>query len=359
MPKPHHYGLILAGGRGTRFWPLSRRDRAKQVLRVVGESTLIQATVERLSPLIPPERLWILTNSHLRPEIVRQLPRVPKEQILAEPEQRNTAPAIGLAGHILNSIDRDSVMGVFPSDHVITRPRRYLQFARSAFQAAERGSIAVLGIAPRRPDTAYGYIEFPAGVKPGSLEAVRVVKFREKPDLRTATRYVKAGRFYWNAGMFFWRTDVLAAALRRYQPKTATILSSLPLFSSRRFAGDLKQAFPRCENISIDYAVLERAPNVVGMACDDIGWSDVGSWDAVHELLPHDGDSNASSSDTLYESSSGNYVHANGKLVALLGVRDLIVVDTPDALLVADRSRAQQVGNLVKRLEQKGRNELL
>src|SRR5438132_924777 len=222
MAKAHHYGLILAGGRGTRFWPLSRRDRAKQVLRVVGESTLIQATVERLSPLIPPERLWVLTNSHLRAEIVRQLPRVPKEQILAEPEQRNTAPAIGLAGHILQSIDRDSVMGVFPSDHVIARPRRYLQFVRAAFQGAEKGSIAVLGIAPRHPDTGYGYIEFPAGVKAGSLEPSLVVKFREKPDLRTATRLVKAGSFCWNAGMSFWRTVVITTASRSVQTQNAT-----------------------------------------------------------------------------------------------------------------------------------------
>jgi len=187
MAKANHYGLILAGGRGTRFWPLSRRNRAKQVLSVVGESTLIEATVERLSVLIPPERLWILTNSHLRAEIVRQLPQVPKEQILAEPEQRNTAPAIGLAAHILQSIDKNSVMGVFPSDHVITRPRRYLQFVRPAFKAAEQGSIAVLGIAPRRPDTGYGYIEFPNGVKSGSLEPIKVVKFREKPDMAIGT----------------------------------------------------------------------------------------------------------------------------------------------------------------------------
>jgi len=359
MPKPNHYGLILAGGRGTRFWPLSRRSRAKQVLSVVGEATLIQSTVERLRPLIPPERLWVLTNSHLRAEIVRQLPDVPAAQILAEPEQRNTAPAIGLAAHIIRSLDPESVMGVFPSDHVIAKPRRYLQFVRSAFRAAEKGEIAVLGIAPRRPDTGYGYIEFPAGVKAGSLDPSRVLKFREKPDLATAKRFVKSGRFYWNAGMFFWRTDVLLAALRRYVPKTATILSALPEFSSRRFPQALKHAFPLCENISIDYAVLERAPNVTGLACDDIGWSDVGSWDAVHELLPQDGASNASLSETLYESSSGNYVHANGKLVVLLGVHDLIVVDTPDALLVADRKRAQQVGSLVKMLEEKGRNELL
>src|SRR5580704_420552 len=183
MSKQHHYGLILAGGRGTRFWPLSRRNRAKQVLSVVGESTLIEATVARLSPLIPPERLWVLTNSHLRAEIVRQLPQIPKRQILAEPEQRNTAAAIGLAAHILQSIDKDSVMGVFPSDHVISKPRRYLQFVRPALRAAEQGKIAVLGIEPRRPDTGYGYIEFPAGVRPGSLQSIPVIKFREKPEM--------------------------------------------------------------------------------------------------------------------------------------------------------------------------------
>jgi mannose-1-phosphate guanylyltransferase len=329
------------------------------VLNVVGESTLIQATVERLSPLIPPERLWVLTNDHLRAEIVRQLPRVPKAQILAEPEQRNTAPAVGLAAHILQSIDRESVMGVFPSDHVIQKPRRYLQFVGAAFRSAEKGDIAVLGIEPRRPETGYGYIEFPSGVKPGSLKPLEVLKFREKPDLKAAEAYVKAGRFYWNAGMFFWRTDVLLNALRRYLPKTATILSALPGFSNRRFVAELKRAFPLCENISIDYAVLERASNVVGLPCDNIGWSDVGSWDAVHELLPRDAAGNASGSETLLDGSSGNYVHARGKLVALLGVHDLIVVDTPDALLVADRKNAQQVGNLVKALEKMGRNELL
>lgn len=359
MSRSNHYGLILAGGRGTRFWPLSRRSRAKQVLNVIGESTLIQATVERLSPLIPPGRIWVLTNDNLRAEIVRQLPGVPKRQILAEPEARNTAPAIGLAAHILQSIDRDSVMGVFPSDHVITKPGRYLQFARSAFRAAAHGKIVVLGIAPRRPDTGYGYIEFPAGVEPGSLDPIPVARFREKPDAATARRFVKAGRFHWNAGMFFWRTATLLEALRRHLPKTFTILSALPAFADRRFATRLKQAFPLCESISIDYAVLERAENVVGLACDDIGWSDVGSWDAVHELLARDGNGNAARGEAIYAASAGNYVHAGGKLVALLGVRDLIVVDTPDALLVADRSRAQEVGSLVKLLEKQGRDDLL
>jgi mannose-1-phosphate guanylyltransferase len=356
---PHYYGLILAGGRGTRFWPRSRRKHAKQVLTIVGEHSLIQSTVERLSPLIPPERLWVLTNEHLRDEIVRQLPSVPKRQILAEPVQRNTAPAIGLAAHILHSLDPEAVMGVFPSDHVIAKPRRYLQLARAAFRAADAGKMAVLGIAPRWAETGYGYIEFPRGTPCGSLKPVRVLTFREKPDARTAARYVAAKRFYWNAGMFFWRADVLLEALRRHLPKTATLLASLPRFADRRFGAKLKETFPLCENISIDYAVLERAHNVVGLACDEIGWNDVGSWNAVYELLPRDSDRNAARSVIVSADSRGNYIDAGKKLVALLGANNLIVVDTPDALLIADRERAQQVGDIVKLLEQNNRDDLL
>ncbi|HXI43260.1 MAG TPA: sugar phosphate nucleotidyltransferase [Bryobacteraceae bacterium] len=355
----NHYGLILAGGRGTRFWPRSRRRHAKQVLSIVGERSLIQSTVDRLAPLIPPERLWVLTNEHLREEIVRQLPTVPRRQILAEPMQRNTAPAIGLAAQILYSIDRNAVMGVFPSDHVIAKPRRYLQFARAAFQAAGQGKIVVLGIVPRWAETGYGYIEFPRGTHSGSIDPVGVLKFREKPDARTAAKYVAAKRFFWNAGMFFWRAEVLLDALRRYLPKTTTILASLPRFSDRRFTAALGHAFPLCENISIDYAVLERAKNVVGLACDDIGWNDVGSWNAVYELLPKDRDGNVARSRIVSAGSSGNYIDAGNKLVALLGANDLIVVDTPDALLIADRDRAQQVGELVKLLEQNKREDLL
>jgi mannose-1-phosphate guanylyltransferase len=354
MPRStHYYGLILAGGRGTRFWPRSRRSHSKQVLRFLGDRSLIQQTVDRLRPLIPPERLWILTNDHLRAEIVRQLPEVPKNQILAEPAQRNTAPAIGLAAHILQSIDPDAVMGVFPSDHVIAKPARYLRFVRPAFQSAANGKIVVLGIEARWPETGYGYIEFPKSVKPGSREPIAVRRFREKPDLKTARRYVKSGNFYWNAGMFFWKTSVLLDALREYLPKTATLLASLPAFVHRGFGAKLKEAFPHCENISIDYAVLEKSPDVVGFATDDFGWNDVGSWNAVYELLARDNNGNVLDSETLARSSSGNYVHADGKLVALLGVKDLVVVDTPDALLIADRSRAQEVGDIVKELEKR------
>jgi mannose-1-phosphate guanylyltransferase len=357
MSKANYYGLILAGGRGTRFWPRSRRARAKQVLSFFGERSLIQQTVDRLAPVLPPERIWVLTNDHLRDEIVRQLPDVPKRQIIAEPAQRNTAPAIGLAAHILQQIDPKAVMGVFPSDHIIQLTAPYLRLVKSAFKSAEQGNITVLGIQPRWPETGYGYIQFAPGADLSGL--VPIQRFREKPLLAVAKKYVKAGNFYWNAGMFFWKTSVLLDSLREHLPKTATLLASLPPIASRKFTPALAETFPLCENISIDYAVLEKASKVAGLAAGDIGWSDVGSWNAVYELMSHDPWGNTGRGDMMMLDASGNYVDGGKKLIALLGVKDLVIVDTPDALLIADRSRSQEVGELVKLIEKQKRDELL
>jgi mannose-1-phosphate guanylyltransferase len=251
------------------------------------------------------------------------------------------------------------VMGVFPADHVIGDARAYRRLLRPAIRSARGGNIVVLGIQPRWAETGYGYIEFPRGIEAGSLAPSPVLRFREKPDAVTAARFVRKGNFYWNAGMFFWRASVLLDALRKFLPATAGLLDSLPSFGSRGFAKRVAEIFPQCENISIDYAVLEKSPGVVGLAAGDIGWNDVGSWNAVYELGRRDAHGNVLLGDTLVEDSKGMYVDSHGKLVALLGVEDLIVVDTPDALLIADRSRAQQVGDLVKRLEKAGREDLL
>jgi mannose-1-phosphate guanylyltransferase len=329
------------------------------VLNVVGERSLMQATVDRLRPLVPPERIWILTNGYLRAEIVRQLPEVPAAQIVAEPAQRNTAAAIGLAAHILHSLDADAVMGVFPSDHVIGDAARYLELAAAAYRSADAGGMTVLGIHPRWPETGYGYIEFAADVRMGSPDPQPVRKFHEKPDEKTAARYVAAGHFYWNAGMFFWRAGVILDELGRYLPRTAALVASLPGFRDPAFGARLAETFPLAENISIDYAVLERSPGVTGIACDEIGWSDLGSWNAVWELLPHDGEGNVAPPDAVLLESSGNFVSVDGKAVALVGVRDLVVVATADALLIADRRSAQKVGEVVKILEKKGREDLL
>ena len=355
----HYYALILAGGRGTRFWPRSRKRSAKQVLNVVGRSTLIQAAVERLTPVIPPERMWILTNAYLRDTVVGQLPQVPPEQILSEPAQRNTAPAIGLAAHILRSKDPDAVMGVFPADHVIGKPAGYRAAVRAALKGAEAGKLMVVGIRPRWAETGYGYVEFPKGTESGGLRPVPVKRFHEKPELAKARRYVAAGNFYWNSGMFFWRAGVLLDELRRHLPKTATILAALPPFGGAGFATHLKRTFPLCENISIDYAVLEKAENVAGIPAGEFGWNDVGSWNAVYELLSHDERGNAVAPHVLCLDSHDNLVDAGGKMVALLGVKNMIVVDTPDALLVVSRDRAHQVGDVVKALEKLKREDLL
>ncbi len=359
MANPHHYGLILAGGRGTRFWPLSRKARAKQVLSFFGERTLIQQTVDRLKPVLPPERIWILTNDLLRKEIVRQLPEVPARQILAEPAARNTAPAIGLAAEILHRLDPKAVMGVFPSDHIVLKPSRYLQFVRVALKAAEQGKLVCLGIEPRWAETGYGYLEFPAGSKPGTLTPYRVERFREKPDLATAQRFLAAGHYGWNAGMFFWRAPVFLDELRQHLPHTAALLAGLPPLGQRSFGRALADAFPQCDNISVDFAVMEKSANVYGLACDDVGWNDAGSWNAVYELEKKDPLGNAVRGDAVFtEMASSNYVNAPGKLVAVVGVKDLVIVDTPDALLITTRDQAQKVGDIVKLLEGEQRGEL-
>ncbi len=355
------YAAILAGGRGTRFWPRSRRETPKQLLPVVGETSLLRQTVARLESVIPAERVWIFTSDLLREQIIEQLPEVPPEQVVAEPVQRNTGPCIAMAARLLAETEPDAVMGVFPSDHLIEDEQAYLEILRAAADAARaKKELVVLGLEPRWAETGYGYIEYPEGTRPGSAAPAPVVQFREKPDRETAEQYVEAGNFFWNSGMFVWRASTLLEAVEQHMPQTAAALAKLPPFSSAGFPASLSTHYAQCDNLSIDYGVLEKADNIVGFACADFGWNDVGSWEAVYKLADTDDFDNAARTTSLESiDATGNYVDAPGKLVALIGVDDLVVVDSPDALLICRRDQAQKVSDLVKALERAGRSDLL
>jgi mannose-1-phosphate guanylyltransferase len=361
------YPVILAGGRGTRFWPLSRKKRAKQLLALDGKQTMIQQTVARLLPLAPPKRFWIITNDDLRLAISKQLPALPKAQVLAEPAGRNTAPAIGLAAFLLLRENPDAVIGMFPSDHVIADEKNYRKTLQRGIEIAASGeNIVVLGIRPNRPETGYGYIE--AGSTFES-EALRVRRFTEKPDAQRAAEFVQAGNYFWNSGMFLWSARTLTTALREHLPKTALLLEEIAAaYGTRKFAATFRRQYPKCENISVDYAVLEprsakgeREGNIFCLPAD-FGWNDLGSWTALHEhhtakSSPREGNI-LTAAGVFVLNARGNYVHAPGKFVAVVGVSDLVVVETPDALLVTTRERAQDVGKVVKHLDQKKLHKL-
>lgn len=365
--NPHFYPVILAGGRGTRFWPLSRKRRAKQLLALDGKHTMIQQTVARLAPMAAPSRFWIITNDDLRPAIIRQLPRLPSNQIIAEPAGRNTAPAIGLAAFLLLRHDPDAVLGLFPSDHVIADQTQYrATLARGIEIAAAGENIVVLGIRPTRPETGYGYIEVGAPDQ-GSL-CVR--RFTEKPDFERAKQFLDAGNYFWNSGMFLWRADTLANALREHLPNTAPLLEKIAAaYGTRKFADTFRRLYPKCENISIDYAVLEprsakgEARSRIFCLPSDFGWNDLGSWTALHEhhvaKAKQGGESRTSASGSFALNAKNNYVHAPGKFVALIGVSNLVIVETEDALLVTTLEQSQDVGKVVKHLDEKKLKKLV
>jgi mannose-1-phosphate guanylyltransferase len=367
--NPHFYPVILAGGRGTRFWPLSRKRRAKQLLALDGKQTMIQQTVARLVPMAAPSRFWIVTNDHLRSAIQRQLPKLSSKQIVAEPAARNTAPAIGLAAFLLLRQDPKAVLGLFPSDHVIGDATQYRATLSQGIEIAAAGdNIVVLGVRPTRHETGYGYIE--AGSQDSGASSLRVRRFTEKPDLARARQFVEAGNFFWNSGMFLWRADTLANALREHLPNTAPLLEKIAAsYGTSKFAATFSKLYPRCENISIDYAVLEpRSAKGEGQSrifClpSDFGWNDIGSWTALHEhhvakTKPSDG-SPISASGSFSHNATNNYVHAPGKFVALVGVSNLVVVETEDALLVTTLDQSQDVGKVVKHLDEKRLHKLV
>lgn len=356
----HAYAVIMAGGSGTRFWPLSRRAHPKQLLKLFGKHTLLEQTVARIEKVIPPERTYIFTSELVRDKIIRILLHIPKEQIVAEPVGRNTAPTIGLAAHEILRRDPDAIMVVLPSDHVVRKAADFRSALRAACRwASTDGRSVILGIKPTRPDTGYGYVRFGprAGVANGR-QIYRVEKFTEKPPLPLARRYLAAGKYHWNSGMFIWRASTLLANLERFRPRMASLLARIAKAGGARAGKTFRRLFPRLQKISIDYALMQEISEVYGVAVD-IGWSDVGSWAVAYDLQKKGADGNVKPHEAIAVNARGNLILSPRKTVVTVGVDNLVIVETEGALLVCSREHSQDVGKAVQELERQGRNELL
>ena len=370
MPlTPHFYPVILAGGSGTRFWPRSRRKMAKQVLNLDGDRSMIQQTVARLLPLSDPAKFWVITNDYLSAVIGRQLKGMPKRQIVSEPAARNTAPAVGLAAFILQRMDSNAVIGMFPADHVIKDEKAFRTVLSQGIKLAASGAnMLVMGIAPTRPETGYGYIEAGEQLSDGLY---RVRRFTEKPDQQRAQQFLSAGNYLWNGGIFVWSARTLVSAIREHLPKTAPLLEDIAgAWGTPKFRRVFKSVYPKCESISIDYAVLEprsakgeQASNLYCLRAD-FGWNDLGSWTALfeHRLANSPAAENSNvieAKDNFVLNAAGNYIYSPKKFVAAVGVKDVVVVETDDALLITTREHSQDVGKVVKQLAERKLNKLI
>lgn len=331
---------------------------------------MLQQTVERLSPIADLSKIWVITNELLAAEIEAQLPGVPPRQIVEEPVARNTAPACGLAAFLVEKSNPDAVIGVFPSDHVIGDEPRFLKIIERGVTLAASGDVmVVLGIEPTRAETGYGYIE--TG-EDGPRDGLHVKRFTEKPSRNRAEEFVAAGNYYWNSGMFLWSARTLAKAVREHLPEMAPLLEKIAAaFGTPQFDAVFAELYPKCENISVDYAILEprsaKGEHNSGLYClpAEFGWNDLGSWESLYEYqvetrLGGDGEGNvAETSGLMTLDSSDNYIYSPKKFVALVGVQDLVIVETEDALLITHRKHSQDVGKIVKELAASGRTELI
>ncbi len=342
--------VVVAGGSGSRLWPLSRQQLPKQFLNLNGEGSMLSATIARLSPLISQDDVWVVTGEkHATGEAFFELDGLNK---ILEPCGRNTAPAIAIAAALLQDLgDGDPVLVVLPADHIVTRRDAFQQCLRTAVQAAESGRIVTFGIVPTQPETGFGYIQAEAGE--GDLHSV--MRFVEKPDLERAEQMLADGNYYWNSGMFVWKCSVILGEIREYLPDVWSVLDGM---RARWNAGEpwqevIRAAFVQMPDISIDYGVMEKS-QIVSLVSADIGWSDVGSWDAVHEIAQHDENGNDISGNVLAIDCKGSLLRSEKSLVAAVGLEDIIAVETPDAILLCKRGESQRVREIVDRLKQDG-----
>lgn len=360
MSDGHLYALIMAGGSGTRLWPRSRGAHPKQFLDLISPSTMLQEARNRLEPLIPSERILIATNASYTDTVAAQVPDIPRANILGEPEGRGTAAAIGLAAAHLHRRSPDAVMAVLTADHLITRPAEFRAALDAAAEVASDDWLVTLGIQPSYPETGYGYIQRGQAITAGAPRpAYRVVGFTEKPPRAEAEQYLLGGLHSWNSGMFIWRARRILAEMEHQLPDLAAGLKEIEASIGGPDAeSTLQRVWPTLPRTTIDYGIMEHADRVAVIPVD-IGWNDVGSWASVYDVLAKDERGNVVVGEHLTTDTTGSLIYSPHRLVATAGLKDLVIIDTGDALLILPRERSQDVKDLVAQLQQARRSELL
>jgi len=360
----HYYAVIMAGGGGTRLWPLSRKERPKQMLSLVEESSFFQMAVNRLKAVFPPERILIVTVEDQAPSLQEQCPEIPVENFLLETMPRGTAAVVGFAATVIRELDPEAVMAVLTADHIIGNQMLFENILEAARQTAEENFLVTLGIDPSYPATGYGYIHLgPDLGEYQGLSVRRVLNFTEKPDLKRAEEMLASGNYAWNSGMFFWRVDVILGEISRQMPDLAQKLALIgKVWGTSQEEKTIREVWPEIQRQTIDYGIMEHAENVAVIPAVGLNWNDVGSWDALYDVLEPDEDGNISrGADLISLASSGMMIYTaeNPRTVVTIGTEDLIIVNTGDILLVCSRENAQQVREVVKQLESESRSDLL
>lgn len=350
------YAVILAGGRGERFWPLSTRARPKQLLSLVGDTTLLAQAVDRLEGLSPPDRVFVITNVDLVEASCAAAPRLPPENIVGEPVGRDTAAAAALAAALVKARDPDAAFCILTADHVMGDLDVYRATLRESLVLARQEDVLItIGVTPDHPSTGYGYIEVAEPwAEQNGITFLKARRFVEKPDTETAAQYLETGRFFWNSGMFIWSVKSLEKALRTHRPALADLIDTLcPVAGMPAFADELARVYAQLEKISIDYALMEKADNIL-MVKGGFAWDDVGSWTALGNHFPHDADGNVAVGVCATVDARDNLVFSKGHVTALIGVSDLVVVQAEGVTLICPRDRAQDVKKMVEKLRAAG-----
>ncbi|MFM7667234.1 MAG: mannose-1-phosphate guanylyltransferase [Bacteroidota bacterium] len=349
MEKEHLYGLIMAGGVGSRFWPMSTEEKPKQFLDILGlGKSLLQLTFDRLNKQIPAEQIYILTNKSYFSLVKEHLPMLRDEQIICEPQRKNTAPCILYAALKIQRLDSNSTLVVSPSDHLILQEDRFHEQLSIAVQEAQTDKLFTLGIHPTRPDVGYGYIEFDSSINKNAGHVAKVIQFREKPKLDQAKEFLHAGNFYWNSGIFIWKTSTILAAFEKYQSELFNVFTKISI-GSKEETKELEKAFSECQDISIDYAILEKSDKI-SVVLTDFDWSDLGTWGSLSEKTTSNemGNSLINVDAHFFNASNNMVISSQSKKIVIDGLNDFIVVDSGDKLLIIKKENEDQLKTYLK-----------